>query len=262
MRLMGQRRAQQTDETAARPTEETFAEEERYMISGVLTLASRSLRSVMTPRTDISWVDCERSREEVREQLLDTPHSLFPVCRESIDEIVGVVRAKDLLVALEQGEDIAEFAARTPPIVVPETMDVINLLAVLRRAKGRLVVVANEFGVVQGLVTPLDVLEAIAGEFPDEDETPDIVAEGDGWLVKGGADLHSLEQALNCEDLVSPTADYASLAGFLLAHYGQMPAVGDVVELNRLRFDIVEVTDYRIELVRITKTEPEHRELP
>lgn len=87
--------------------------------------------------------------------------------------------------ALEQGEDIAEFAARTPPIVVPETMDVIKLLAVLRRAKGRLVVVTNEFGVVQGLVTPLDVLEAIAGEFPDEDETPDIVAEGDGWLVKG-----------------------------------------------------------------------------
>lgn len=242
------------------PVNETFAEEERYMISGVLTLASRSLRSVMTPRTEISWVDCDRSREEVREQLLDTPHSLFPVCRDSLDEIIGVVRAKDLLVAVERGEDIAEFAARTPPIVVPETMDVINLLAVLRRAKGRLVVVTNEFGVVQGLVTPLDVLEAIAGEFPDEDETPDIVVESNSWLVKGGADMHSLEQALNCEDLVSPTADYATLAGFLLAHYGQMPVVGDVVELNRLRFEIVEVSEYRIELVRITKVEPHDEE--
>jgi CBS domain containing-hemolysin-like protein len=189
----------------------------------------------------------------VREQLLDTPHSLFPVCRDSVDEIVGVVRAKDLLVALEQGEDIAEFAARTPPIVVPETMDVIKLLAVLRRAKGRLVVVTNEFGVVQGLVTPLDVLEAIAGEFPDEDETPDIVAEGDGWLVKGGTDLHSLEQALACDDMVSPTADYATLAGLLLAHYGQMPVVGDTIELNHLRFDIVDVSEYRIELVRVTR---------
>ncbi|VTR53055.1 Putative Mg2+ and Co2+ transporter CorB [Serratia fonticola] len=74
--------------------------------------------------------------------------------------------------------------------------------------------VTNEFGVVQGLVTPLDVLEAIAGEFPDEDETPDIIEDGDRWLVKGGADLHSLEQALDCDDLVSPTEDYASLAGF------------------------------------------------
>ncbi|MNC54832.1 Hemolysin C [compost metagenome] len=139
-------------------------------------------------------------------------------------------------------------------------MDVINLLAVLRRAKGRLVVVTNEFGVVQGLVTPLDVLEAIAGEFPDEDETPDIVVEDASWLVKGGADLHSLEQALNCDDLVSPTADFATLAGFLLSHYGQMPAVGETVELNRLRFEVVAVSEYRIELVRITKVEPHDEE--
>lgn len=254
MRLMGQQRAQQqATEDVLLPADEAFAEEERYMISGVLTLASRSLRSVMTPRTEISWVDCDRSRDEVRAQLLDTPHSLFPVCRDELDEVIGVVRAKDLLVALEQGEDIAEFAARTPPIVVPETMDVINLLAVLRRAKGRLVVVTNEFGVVQGLVTPLDVLEAIAGEFPDEDETPDIVADGDSWLVQGGADLHSLEQALNCQDLVSPTEDYASLAGFLLSHYGQMPAVGEVLEQNGLRFEILAASEYRIELVRISQ---------
>ncbi|AHG22136.1 membrane protein [Chania multitudinisentens RB-25] len=259
MRLMGQERAQQPqDEEAAHKVNQTFAEEERYMISGVLTLASRTLRSVMTPRTEISWVDCERSREEVREQLLDTPHSLFPVCRGELDEIIGVVRAKDLLVALEQGVDIAEFAARTPPMVVPETMDVIKLLAVLRRAKGRLVVVTNEFGVVQGLVTPLDVLEAIAGEFPDEDETPDIIVDGERWLVKGGADLHSLEQELDCDNLVSPTEDYASLAGFLLSHYGQMPVVGDVMELNELRFEILEVSEYRIELVSITKVMPHY----
>ncbi|MFC0225617.1 TerC family protein [Serratia aquatilis] len=254
MRLMGQPHAQpQVDDNTPRKVKETFAEEERYMISGVLTLASRTLRSVMTPRTEISWVDCERSRDEVREQLLDTPHSLFPVCRDELDEIIGVVRAKDLLVALDRGVNIAEFAALTPPLVVPETMDVIKLLAVLRRAKGRLVVVTNEFGVVQGLVTPLDVLEAIAGEFPDEDETPDIVAEDGRWLVQGGADLHSLEQALNCDDLVSPTEDYASLAGFLLSHSGHMPTVGDVIELNSLRFEILAVSDYRIELVSISK---------
>ncbi|MFI8415687.1 TerC family protein [Serratia sp. NPDC078593] len=257
MRLMGQQRAQQQmAEDLPQPVDETFAEEERYMISGVLTLASRSVRSVMTPRTEISWVDCDDAVEEVRAQLLDTPHSLFPVCRDELDHIVGVVRAKELLVALEQGDDIAEFAARTPPIVVPDTMDVINLLPVLRRAKGRLVVVSNEFGVVQGLVTPLDVLEAIAGEFPDEDETPDIVVEGDSWRVQGGTDVHTLEQALNCDNLVSPTSDYASLAGLLLAHYGQMPVVGDVLELNQLRFEILEASDYRIEMVRISKVVP------
>ena len=114
-----------------------------------------------------------------------------------LDEVIGVVRAKELLVALEHGMDIHTFAASSPPIIVPETLDPINLLGVLRRAKGSFVLVTNEFGVVQGLVTPLDVLEAIAGEFPDEDETPDIITDGESWLVKGGTDLHSLQQWLD-----------------------------------------------------------------
>ncbi|RLM26831.1 hypothetical protein BIY29_04240 [Brenneria alni] len=262
LRLMGTRKTiDNVDDEPQKVMTETFAEEERYMISGVLTLASRSLRSVMTPRTEISWVDSERSVEEIRLQLLDTPHSLFPVCRGSLDELIGVVRAKDLLVALEDHTDVESFAAANLPIVVPETLDVINVLPVLRRAKGSLVMVSNEFGVVQGLVTPLDVLEAIAGEFPDEDETPEIVADGDGWLVKGGTDLHSLQQVVDSSDLVSPKEDYTSLAGMLLSHSDEFPKVGDIIELHQLRFQIMEVSEYRIELVRVEKiTEPVEEE--
>jgi CBS domain containing-hemolysin-like protein len=255
-RLMGgksHRHEEEDQQSQTLPNQETFAEEERHMISGVLTLASRSLRSIMTPRTDISWVDCERSPAEIRMQLLDTPHSLFPICRHSLDDVIGVVRAKDLLVALENGENIVAFAEKTAPIVVPETIDVINLLSVLRRAKGRLVIVSNEFGVVQGLVTPLDVLEAIAGEFPDEDETPDVVVDGDGWIAKGGTDLHLLQQLLDTYELVSPTDDYASLAGLLLAQSGQMPVVGEIIEIPPLKFEIIELAEYRIERVKITK---------
>ncbi|WJV55763.1 TerC family protein [Pectobacteriaceae bacterium CE90] len=262
LRLMGARKAM-IEHDEAQPllkSEETFAEEERYMISGVLTLASRTLRSVMTPRTDISWVNCERSVEAIRIQLLDTPHSLFPVCRGELDELVGVVRAKDLLVALEEHADVENFAAANPPIVVPETLDVINLLPVLRRAKGSLVMVSNEFGVIQGLVTPLDVLEAIAGEFPDEDETLDIVADGNGWLVKGGTALHALQQVLNSSELVDPKEDYTSLAGLLLAHSDEFPKVGDIVELHRLRFQVIAATDYRVELVRVERISDPVRE--
>ena len=239
------------------PGSETFAEKQRNMISGVRTLASRSLRSVMTPRTEIHGVDCEKSPAEFRSQLLDTPHSLFPICRHSLDDVIGVVRAKDLLVALENGENIVAFAEKTPPIVVPETMDVINLLAVLRKAKGRLVVVSNEFGVIQGLVTPLDVLEAIAGEFPDEDETPDVVADGDTWIAKGGTDLHLLQQILDVKNLVNADDDFASLAGLLLSKSGQMPVAGEVIEMASLHFEILEVSEYRIERVRITRLKSE-----
>ncbi|MCA1176531.1 MULTISPECIES: TerC family protein [unclassified Pantoea] len=265
LRLMGGRQRNQattTEEAAltqAMP-QEAFKDEERYMINGVLTLSQRSIRSIMTPRGNISWVDAERPMDEIRIQLLDTPHSLFPVCRGELDEIIGVVRAKELLVALEHGMDVATFAANTPAIVVPETLDPINLLGVLRRAKGSFVIVTNEFGVVQGLITPLDVLEAIAGEFPDEDETPDIIADGDGWLVKGGTDLHSLEQLLDHHDLVDREEDHASLAGLLIAQKGQLPQPGEIIDLPPLHFQIIEATDYRIDLVRVTKDKPHQDE--
>ncbi|MBS0880807.1 TerC family protein [Pantoea sp. JGM49] len=265
LRLMGGRQRHQpvtTEEAAltqAMP-QEAFKDEERYMINGVLTLSQRSIRSIMTPRGNISWVDAERPVDEIRIQLLDTPHSLFPVCRGELDEIIGVVRAKELLVALEHGMDVATFAATTPAIVVPETLDPINLLGVLRRAKGSFVIVTNEFGVVQGLITPLDVLEAIAGEFPDEDETPDIIADGDSWLVKGGTDLHSLQQLLDHHELVDREEDHASLAGLLIAQKGQLPQPGEIIDLPPLHFQIIEATDYRIDLVRVTKDKPHEDE--
>jgi len=264
-RLMGGRRraennGSESSEVAAIMPQEAFKDEERYMINGVLTLASRSVRSIMTPRGDISWVDATRPLDEIRVQLLDTPHSLFPVCRGELDEVIGVVRAKELLVALDKGINVADFAAATPPIIIPETLDPLNLLGVLRRAKGSFVVVTSEFGVVQGLITPLDVLEAIAGEFPDEDETPDIVADGDGWLVKGGTDLHSLQQLFDTQDLIRPEDDHASLAGLLIAQNGQLPKAGEVLDLPPLHFQIIEATDYRVDLVRITRDRDEHEE--
>ncbi|MBV4411555.1 CNNM family cation transport protein YoaE [Enterobacteriaceae bacterium YMB-R22] len=240
---------------------EAFVEEERYMINGVLTLASRSLRSIMTPRGEISWVDANLSVDEIRQQLLSSPHSLFPVCRGELDELIGVVRAKELLVALNDGADVAAIAAATPMIVVPETLDPINLLGVLRRARGSFVIVTNEFGIVQGLVTPLDVLEAIAGEFPDADETPEIVADGDGWLVKGSTDLHALQQRLNLNTLVNEKEGIATVAGLVIAANGQIPQAGDELHLPPLRIQVLEANDYRVDLVRVIhETPPEDEE--
>ncbi|NDL62497.1 TerC family protein [Acerihabitans arboris] len=257
LRLMGGQRLREEGESETPDVPKAqFADEERYMITGVLSLASRSLRSVMTPRNEISWVDCRRPVAELRAALLATPHSMFPVCDGELDQLVGVARAKDVMVALDNGEDVQAYAAQNPAIVVPETLDVLNLLGVLRRAKGSLVVVSNEFGVIQGLVTPLDVLEAIAGEFPDEDETPDIVAEDNAWLAKGGTDLHALQQALDSHELTRGHENAASLAGLLLAERDQLPVVGEVIELGQWRFTILQMLEYRIELVRIERIAP------
>ncbi|MEB6618288.1 CNNM family cation transport protein YoaE [Enterobacter roggenkampii] len=265
LRLMGGRRQVnvQSDSENHNPVpvpEGAFVEQERYMINGVLSLASRSLRGIMTPRGEISWVDANLSVDEIRQQLLSSPHSLFPVCRGELDEIIGGVRAKEMLVALEEGVNVEAVAAASPAIVVPETLDPINLLGVLRRARGSFVIVTNEFGVVQGLVTPLDVLEAIAGEFPDEDETPEIVADGEGWLVKGTTDLHALSHTLGLENVVNDEEDIATVAGLVIAVNGQIPRVGDVIELPPLHITIVEANDYRVDMVRIVKEQSAHDE--
>ena len=259
LRMMGGRKQHAVSHDGESPApgpvpEGAFAEEERYMINGVLTLAQRSLRSIMTPRGEISWVNAEQSEEEIRRQLLSSPHSLFPVCRGELDEIIGIVRAKEMLVALEAGENVAALASASPAIVVPETLDPINLLGVLRRARGSFVIVTNEFGVVQGLVTPLDVLEAIAGEFPDADETPEIVADGDGWLIKGSTDLHALQQAVGLDDIVDEDEDIATVAGLVIAVNGHIPRTGDIVERAPLQFTVLEANDYRVDLVRVVKT--------
>ncbi|WP_447852705.1 CNNM family cation transport protein YoaE [Enterobacter mori] len=265
LRLMGGRRQVnvQSDSESRNPVpvpEGAFVEEERYMINGVLSLASRSLRGIMTPRGEISWVDANLSVDEIRQQLLSSPHSLFPVCRGELDEIIGVVRAKEMLVALEEGVNVEAIAASSPAIVVPETLDPINLLGVLRRARGSFVIVTNEFGVVQGLVTPLDVLEAIAGEFPDADETPEIVADGEGWLVKGTTDLHALSHTLGLENVINDEEDIATVAGLVISVNGQIPRIGDVIELPPLHISIVEANDYRVDMVRIVKEQSAHDE--
>lgn len=174
MRLMGGKAQRQTgdDDSAQVFKQAHFADEERRMITGVLSLASRTLHSVMTPRNEIAWLNCQRPVEELRATLMETPHNMFPVCNGELDQLIGIVRAKDLMAAVDNNEQVKAYAAANPAIVVPETLDVLKLLDELRRAKGSMLMVSNEFGVVQGLVTPLDVLEAIAGDFPDEDETP------------------------------------------------------------------------------------------
>lgn len=109
---------------------------------------------------------------------------------------------------------------------------------------------------VQGLVTPLDVLEAIAGEFPDADETPEIVIDGDGWLIKGSTDLHALQQALGLDPLINDDEDIATVAGLVISANGHIPRIGDVVSLPPLHFTVVEANDYRVDLVRAVVTRP------
>jgi len=230
-----------------------FGVEERNMVSGVLTLVDRSVQSIMTPRTDISWVNLEDDATTIRQLLTDVPHSFFPVCRGSLDEVVGMGRARDLLADVLTNGAIRRESLRQP-IIVHESIGILSLMDTLRRSHGQLVLVTDEFGAIEGLVTPIDIFEAIAGEFPDEDETPDIMPDGENrWRVSGAADLHHLEQELETDGLVGE--DYSTLAGYLLAHFDQLPEVGQVLEPTQppLRFEVLEVVGRRIVSVLVER---------
>ncbi|MFC5461795.1 TerC family protein [Massilia niabensis] len=263
LRLMGNRkRVEAGDEVQdARSVEEdAFAVEERNMVSGVLTLADRSIRSVMTPRSEMSWIDLEDGLEEILRQLQDTPHSLMPVCRGELDNVVGIGRTKDLISDLLLRQRISECGEGSPmraPIILPDTAGVLKAMDTLKRSHGQLVLVTDEYGIVQGLLTPVDILEAIAGEFPDEDEQLAIQSRASGeWEVMGTADLRLLEQVLETDGLVSDDADYASLAGFLLERFESFPAVGQTIDLDGLRYEILAVEARRIVKVSIRRIAP------
>ncbi|MDM0019460.1 TerC family protein [Variovorax saccharolyticus] len=237
-----------------------FAPEERHMVSGVLTLAERNVRSIMTLRSDVSWVNLDDAPGHIRAQLLDTPHGMFPVCRGSLDAVVGTARAKDLLAAIMQNDRLDETCLRAP-LYVPESTTAIRVIEILRKARGQLVLVNDEHGALRGLVTPIDVLEAIAGEFPDEDETLEVQATGPGqWSVAGTADLRLLEQVLQTHGLVSHDDSYISMAGLLLAKLGHHPGIGEVWTHDDLAFEITDADEQRIKSVAVRRvmSESEH----
>jgi CBS domain containing-hemolysin-like protein len=155
---------------------------------------------------------------------------------------------------LIQHGSIDEKNSLRTPIYVLETSTAIKLIETLRHARGQIVLVSDEFGLLKGIVSPIDILEAIAGEFPDEDETLEIqqVAPGQ-WTVVGSADLHQLELALQTEGLVSDDDNYTFLAGFLMAHFGRMPEEGELLVHNGFEFIITKIDEQRIASVSVRK---------
>ena len=256
MRIMGGKTAAETEASVAKEADKAdFVVEERYMIGGVLTLGERSVASIMTPRNHISWVDLDKGTEHIYEVLMSVPHSLFPVCRGDLDHLVTVAKAKDLLDVLDDESALQVLLqAASKPVTVFEGMKVMDAIPSLRQAKGSLVMVTDEFGSVTGLVTPLDVFEAIAGEFPDADESLDLVKVDDShYIAKGSLDVYQLELQLGVSDLVDEDASYVNVAGLMLSEAESLPQIGMAVERGSLRFEVESMQDRSIDKVRISR---------
>ena len=232
---------------------ESFAQEERHMVEGVLTLAERSIKTIMTPRSEIAWLNVRRSFEENMSRVKDMPHSSFPVCDGTLENVIGVIKAKDFIGMAPDSKALAERASKRQPLTVPETINVIRLMQDIKSSQSSLVLVADEFGVIQGLATAHDILEAIAGDFPDEGDRLSIEKVDGGWSAEGSVELFLVEQTCGVDDLKCDDGDYVTLAGLLLDRWGRLPQKGERLEESGLIFEVNEVTRNRIERVKITK---------
>lgn len=217
------------------------------MIQGVLGLADRPVMSIMTPRSEIDWLDIEDSTEELQAKILHLGHSRFPIGRGSLDEFLGIALAKDLPRDIIEDSKVNLDRSVRAPLVVHESANVLKLIENLRRSPLQMAVVLDEYAVLQGVATPTDILEAIAGEFPEEDEPLPILAqqEDGSWIADGDIDIRRLSNALEV-DLVDETDRYSTVAGYVLWDLGTLPEKGAVVVIGNLQFEIVSLADMQI----------------
>ncbi|MDQ3075480.1 MAG: hemolysin family protein [Pseudomonadota bacterium] len=230
-------------------------ESERAIISGIVRLADRPVREIMTPRTEIDWIDLNCTREEIRAELAATPHSRLPVARGSADQIVGVVSTRDMLAALLDGEEIDLARLMRPAPVIPDLMDAMDALAVLRNAEVPLALVHDEYGHLDGIVTPGSLLAALAGAFAndlDEGEDPPCIEREDGsWLVSGAASADLLSDRLGVS--IPAERDYSTVAGFALWVLKRIPVTGETFRFDNFKFEIVDMDGRKIDKLLVTR---------
>ena len=257
LRLLGLDKAQRTavseEEIRAMIAEGTrtgvFHQQEHRMIEGVLRLADRNVRSIMVPRGDVVWLDLDDSREALWRLVQASGHSRYLVCRGEIDELIGVARATEVIDWLhaQAAEDLAQRVAA--PLVVQETTTVLRLLELFREAALQIAIVVDEHGSIEGVVTPADVLKAIAGELPESGgpEVPEAVRREDqSWLLDGRLPIDEAERLLERDDMTSGD-DYTTVAGFVLAQLGRLPETAESFVWKDLRFEVVDMDGRRID---------------
>jgi putative hemolysin len=227
--------------------------DEKRMISGVLRLGDRAVRGIMTPRTDVDWIDLDESEEEIRAILIRSPHSRLPVAQGEADNMLGVVQARELLGACLENQPLDVRSHMRAAPIIPDTLDALDALNVLREADVPMALVHDEYGHFEGVVTPADILDAIAGAFRSDEPSaePEAVPRDDGsWLLAGWMPADEMAEQLG---IVLPEyRDYETVAGLVIGELQHLPATGESVQTLGWRFEVVDLDGRRIDKVLAT----------
>jgi putative hemolysin len=237
-----------------------FAEAEQDLVMNVFRLGDRRINVLMTPRPEIVWLDLNASPSEIQRQLTASPHTRFLVGDGSIDNVVGVVRAKDLLAACLVGQALDVQAALQQPLFVPENLPALKALEMFKQTDTHLAIVVDEYGGTQGLVTHHDLMEAIVGDIPSaalSAESPAVWREDGSWLLDGMLPVDELKQILGLTQIPGEEhGEYQTLAGFVLWHLGRIPVAGEHFAWNGLRIGVMDMDRHRIDKVLVQPGRP------
>ncbi len=242
-------------------------ETEQEMIESVMRLDERSIGAVMTPRPEITWLDLDDPSEKIRRTIAESEHSRFLVVRDDLDNVMGILRVKELF--SRETKETREITYQPdelqdllhPPLFVPESMSVLRALELFKQQSTHIALVTDEYGIIQGMVTHHDILEAIVGFIPaDEYEEPLAIQRDDGsWLLDGLLPTDDLKELLDLESLPSERANYQTVSGLIMSQLGNIPSEGQYFEWDHLRFEVVDMDVRRVDKVLVERL-PEHEE--
>jgi putative hemolysin len=270
LRLLGQKEESEekvTDEEIKMLVAEaehhgTIESDERRMIAGVMRLGDRAVRALMTPRTDVDWINLQSDEQTTRKTLMETQHSRLPAGDGSVDAMIGVIQTREVLAAMLAGQKFDPSRhVRTAPIVHDQA-DALDVLTTLKESDIPVALVHDEYGHFEGIVTPADILEAITGVFRADIEAGDqeIVKREDGsWLLPGFLPADELADHLNF--MLPENRDYETLAGFILSQMHRLPATGEWVDAHGWRFEVVDLDGRRIDKVLASRLPGARREV-
>ena len=232
-----------------------FEEAERDMIESVFSLADKRAGALMTPRTDVVWLSTDESAVETYKKILESEHSRFPVCEGNLDAVIGVVRAKDLLESAISNKEINLRKHMQQALYVPESAMALNILETFKKQRQHIAIVVDEYGVMQGIVTIFDILEAIVGDIPSMDETdarPGVQKRLDGsYLIDGLYYMEEFKELFDIDELPEESS-YQTLGGFVLMHLGRIPIATDFFEWSKWRFEVMDMDGIRVDKVLVT----------
>ena len=227
-----------------------FDESEQDMVEGIFSLGDSRVYSLMTPRTELVWLDITDTIEEIRQKIADCPYSRFPVRQDSLETILGIVKSRDLLVESLSGKEVDLKALLKPVHFIPETMFASRALELFKEKNTELLLVVDEFGGLQGLLTINDILEEIVGAM--EFEEPQATQRQDGsWLLDGMLEVDEFKELFNFTSL--PHEDeYETLSGFVMTSLGRVPQAAEHFEWNGYRFEVMDMDGRRVDKVLVT----------